>query len=216
MSRRLDDTDLDNLESAAKGGVRGMLGPVAHPLDVLRLVEEVRWYKAALAEWTEWSEAFRRNSVILDRGAEEYIKQQVTDSAGEVVADVKVPPSDVPVYGPSDLRPWATGTNPDPTIKSSFAKAAEQIRNDCESMTGDETIEVVIPAGTFIPSGTELFDQVIAQLILGQSSPKNDETIKVTRTFFPPDSDVYRGLEAAGMFSPKNDDGDTPTVVKGN
>lgn len=43
-TRRLDNTDLDNLEDAAHG--RTGVGVLAHPVDVLRLVAEVRWYKA--------------------------------------------------------------------------------------------------------------------------------------------------------------------------
>jgi hypothetical protein len=41
--RRLDDTDLDALEAAALG--RTGAGALAHPVDVLRLVAEVRWYR---------------------------------------------------------------------------------------------------------------------------------------------------------------------------
>lgn len=38
MSRRLDDTDLKNLLDAAERGF-------AHTLDIVRLVEEVKWYR---------------------------------------------------------------------------------------------------------------------------------------------------------------------------
>lgn len=55
MSRALDALDLDNIESAAKGNLRGIPVPFAHPADTLKLVAELARLCAALAERDAWA-----------------------------------------------------------------------------------------------------------------------------------------------------------------
>lgn len=85
-TRRLDNTDLDNLEAAAHG--RTGVGVLAHPVDVLRLVAEVRWYKAWMDAITRATGYDPRVPMQVDdadrnelRRRETEVKNAITDAA---------------------------------------------------------------------------------------------------------------------------------------